>query len=34
MDNLLKQVDEYIRKNGIPFRSVYVNSNYFPEYFN
>jgi hypothetical protein len=34
MDNLLEQVDEYIRKNGIPFRSVYVNSKYFPEYFN
>lgn len=34
MDNLLKQVDEYIRRNGIPFRSLYVNSNYFPEYFN
>lgn len=34
MENLLIQLDEYIRKNGIPFRSIYVNLNYFPEYFN
>lgn len=34
MDNLLIQLDEYIRKNGIPFKIVFINSNYFPEYFN
>jgi len=34
MYSILKRVDQYIRDFGIPFSSVRVSSQYFPEYFN
>ena len=35
MENLfLKKIDNYIKENGIPFKSIYISTNYFPKSFN
>lgn len=32
--NFIKEIDKYIKENGIPFRNIEINYNYFPTYFN
>ena len=32
--NFIKEIDKYIKENGIPFRNIEINYSYFPTYFN